>query len=326
MLNLKRYHKIYKYLEMSMHPNITMAYKSALSDLWGNVWHKIGIEWPKNQVPGEKFIKRIYHAHSSSLETICKIAKECGIKLINRIDENEVELIAPGAEDYSIVISQDYYDDSLYCDYSDLEGLSIKEAIDILQAKLTNKKIYFDYIYLRFRIPSEFTGLRTKILTCSPQSVTFREFLIAAKSKLESKAGILQTAIDFVQEPVRLKAQEEKESIARSFQEQCTMMRKRHAFLTAMVSPFSGFDEFMRDNGEWCAILGINLVKCSDYLEITIHLDDENYETYFAVPSMAGPLTISEIVRWQDDYSANTLLNITTQKVADEDEIVTFKN
>lgn len=89
-------------MAINKYPNITWANKSALRNLWMDVWHRIGIEWPKNRVISEKFIQRIYHADSSSLETICQLAKECGLKLINRIDEDEIELVAPGAEDYSV--------------------------------------------------------------------------------------------------------------------------------------------------------------------------------------------------------------------------------
>ena len=55
---------------------------------------------------------------------------------------------------------------------------------------------------------------------------------------------------------------------------------------------------------------------------MTINLVDGNYETYFAVQSNDGHLTISEIIGWQDDYCANSFLNIITQKMADEDEIL----
>ena len=326
MSHLEKSRSINKFLEMCKHPYISIANKRALSDLWGDVWHRIGIEWPKNRVLGEKFVKRIYHADSSSLETICQLAKECGLKQINRIDENEIELVASDAEDYSIVISQGHYDASLNYDYSDLEGLSIAEAIDNLKAKLNNKCAPFYYISLHFKTPSEITGLRTKILTQSPRSEGFREFLMVAKSKLEITAETLHNAVDMSEEPIKSNAQAEREVIMQNLKERYTLMAKRHAFLKAMVSPFNSTDEFVKNRGEWCAIVGINLAQCVNYLEITINLEDGDYETYFAIPSMSGHLIMSEIVRWQDDYCANTLLNITTQEVAAEGEILYLKN
>lgn len=326
MLNLKRFPALSKYLAINKYPNITLANKSALRNLWGDVWHKIGIEWSNNRVPGEKFIKRVYHADSNSLDAIRKIAEECGIKLINRINEDEIELIAPGAEDYSVIIAQDHYDDSLNYDYSDLEGLSITEAIDFLKTKLNKEIVPFDYIHLHFNIPPEFTGLRTKNLIHSPQSEEFHEFMMTAKSKLEATAKTLQNAVDMIEEPVKSKAREERETIARSFDERCTMMRKRHAFLNAMVNPFNSFAEFFSEKSEWCAILGINLVEQKDYLKITINFENGDYETYFAMLSNDGYLTISEIVGWQDEYCANSFLNISTQNVADEAEILDSKN
>ncbi len=322
MLNLKRYPAINKYLSMKRYPNIALSNKSAIRNLWSDTWHKVGIEWPKNQLPGAKFKNSVFHADSSSLDAICKVAEECEIKLINRPTEDEIELIAPGAENFSVIISQDHYDDRLNYDYSDLEGLSITEAINVLTAKLNNERISFDYIFLRFKTPSEFTGLRTKILVHPPESNEFREFLIAAKSKLEATAETLQGAADMIDEPVRSKVQEEREAIARSFEERCAMMRKRRAFLNSIVSQFNSFDEFTRAKSEWCSVIGISITKCVNYLEITINLVDGNYETYFAVPSNDGHLTISEIIGWQDDYCANSFLNIITQKKADEDEIL----
>lgn len=313
-------------MAINKYPNITWANKSALRNLWMDVWHRIGIEWPKNRVISEKFIQRIYHADSSSLETICQLAKECGLKLINRIDEDEIELVAPGAEDYSVIFAQAHYDDSLSYDFSDLEGLSITEAMDFLKAKLKKEIVPFDYIYLHFNIPPEFTGLRTKILIHSPQSEEFHEFMMTAKSKLEATAKTLQNAVDMIEEPVKSKAREERETIALSFQGRCSMMRKRHAFLNAMVNPFNSFAEFFNEKSEWCDILGINLVEQKDYLKITINLEDGDYETYFAMLSNDGYLTISEIVGWQDEYCANSFLNISAQNVADEAEILDAKN
>lgn len=326
MRHSEKYRTINKFLEMSKHPNILIANKCALRSLWGDVWHKVGIEWPKNHLPDKKFKNNIYNADPSSLETICKVAEDCGIKLIKRLDENEIELVAPGADDLSIIMFQDNYDDSLNYEYSDLKGLTVPEAIKVLKASQRKEKVAFDYICLRFKISSEFTGLRCKILEYPPQSEEFREFLKAAKSKLEVTVEILQNAVDMSEEPVKTNAQAEREAITLNIKKRCAMMKKRYAFLSAMVSPFNSFDEIMIDKSEWCAIIGINLTKCVKYLEITINLVDGDYETYFAVPSKDGHLTISEIIRWQDNYCANSFLNIFTQKMAVEDEILAYKN
>lgn len=299
---------------MGKHPAITAANRNALRNLWGDVWHRIEIEWPKNRIPSEKFIKRVYHADSSSLEAISQLAIEYGLKLINRIDENEIELVAPGAEDYSIVFTHAHYDGSLNYDYTDLEGLSIADAIDFLKAMRNKEIVHVDYIYLHFRTPSEFTGLRPKILIHSPLSKAFRIFLMAAKSKLEITTETLYNAVDMSEEPIKSNAQAEREIIMQNLKERCAMMRKRHTFLTAIVNPFNSFDEFVEDRGEWCSVVGITLAKCANYLSITVNLEDGDYETYYTVPSKEGHLTISEVVGWQDDYCANTLLNINTKK------------
>lgn len=326
LMRLKKFPALDKYLKMSKYPYIVMANKKALRVLWDDVWHTVGKEWPKNRLPGNKFKNGVFHADSSSLETICKVAEDCGVKLIKRLEEGEIELMAPGAEDYSVVISQDHYDDSLNNDYTYLDGLSITEAIGILKGKFNEKSVSFDYIYLHFKKSSDFTGLRTKILAHSPESHEFREFLLAAKSKLEATANILYNAVDRSEEPMRSNAQAEREAISLNINERYAMMKKRHAFLNAMVSPFNSFDEFMIDKGEWCAIVGIDIVKRVNYLEITINLDDSDYETYFAISSSDGHLVVSEIIGWQDDFCANSFLNIFTCKRADEDEILAYKN
>lgn len=321
----KKYPSIYKYLQLSKHPNISAANKSALRGLWADIWHNIGIEWPKNHLPGSKFSNSIFHADSSALEIICKVAADCGVKLIRRLEDDEIELIAPGAENYSIIISKDRYENSFGHDYSYLDSMSVPEAINVLKDILAMENVAFDYISLRFKTPSEFTGLRHKILIYSPQSDEFRSFMISAKQKLEATAEILLGAVDVAQEPVKTNALAERAAISRNLQERCVMMRKRHAFLKAIAAPFNSLDEFAKANNEWCAIVGLTLDKRDNYIEININLNNGDDETYFIL-SNDGCLTVSEIVRWQDDYCATSFLNIFTLENADEDEITTMIN
>lgn len=304
------------------YPNISNASKSAFRSLWSDVWHKIGREWPENHLPDKKFKNNIYNADPLSLETICKVVEDCGIKMIKRLDEGEIELIAPGADDFSIIMYQDNYDDSLDYEYSDLEGLTVREAINVLNASLCNEKVSFDYICIRFKTSSIFTGLRNKILRHPPQSTEFHDFISKAKSKLESTAEVLHNAIDMAEEPVRSKAQNERQIIAKGLDERYVMMRKRHAFFKEIVRPFNSFESFAEVKGDWFAILGIDIRRFEKYIELIINLDDGYNETYFIVIARDGNLTVSDIIRWHDDYCANSLLNIFTLKGADEDEIL----
>ena len=43
----------------------------------------------------------------------------------------------------------------------------------------------------------------------------------------------------------------------------------------------------------------------------------------FVIPNTDGHLTISEVIRWQDDTCANTYLNIFSLHGADDNEILT---
>ena len=52
-------------------------------------------------------------------------------------------------------------------------------------------------------------------------------------------------------------------------------------------------------------------------------LDYGEYEMYFVIPNTDGHLTISEVIRWQDDTCANTYLNIFNLHGTDDNEILT---
>ena len=100
-------------------------------------------------------------------------------------------------------------------------------------------------------------------------------------------------------------------------------MRKRHAFLYGLVKSYKTLDDFVKDKEEWFALLGIDLTREENWCYLYMWLDFGEYEMYFVVPGEDGHLSISEVVRWQDDTCANTYLNIFTLCGADEDDILT---
>lgn len=105
--------------------------------------------------------------------------------------------------------------------------------------------------------------------------------------------------------------------------ERYDMMRKRHAFLNTLVSSYTSIDEFVRDKEHWFAMLGTDLCLCNEYAYIYMWLDYSEYEMYFVIPGNDGRITVSEVIRWQDNYCANTYLNIFSLQRSDDDEILT---
>ncbi len=105
--------------------------------------------------------------------------------------------------------------------------------------------------------------------------------------------------------------------------ERVNWMRKRHAFLNNLVSSYTSLDDFTKDKEEWFALLGTDLTRENDYVYLYMWLDYGEYEMYFVIPNTDGHLTISEVIRWQDDTCANTYLNIFSLYGADDNEILT---
>lgn len=60
-----------------------------------------------------------------------------------------------------------------------------------------------------------------------------------------------------------------------------------------------------------------------EWVRIDMWLDYGEYEMYFVIPGNDGNLTVSEVIRWQDDTCANTYLNIFSLHGCEENEILT---
>ena len=85
-------------------------------------------------------------------------------------------------------------------------------------------------------------------------------------------------------------------------------------------------EEFAQDKEEWFALVGDNLSLNDNLITIDMYLDYGEYEMYYIIPDGKGHLTVSEVILWQDDYCANSTINIFTLKGADEEDILTSKH
>lgn len=108
-----------------------------------------------------------------------------------------------------------------------------------------------------------------------------------------------------------------------TFAERFDMMRKRHAFLNAMVKPYTSLDEFAKEKDEWFAMLGVELTLGSNVISLYMQLDYGDYETYYIIPGKDGRLTVSEVISWQDPYCYNDDINIFSRESVDKEEILT---
>lgn len=106
-------------------------------------------------------------------------------------------------------------------------------------------------------------------------------------------------------------------------EERYAMMRKRHAFLCAMVKSYTSLDEFAKEKDEWFAMLGVELTFGSSVISLNMQLDYDDYETYYVILGKDGRLTVSEVISWQDPYCYNDDINIFTKESVEEDEILT---
>lgn len=106
-------------------------------------------------------------------------------------------------------------------------------------------------------------------------------------------------------------------------EERYAMMRKRHAFLCAMVKSYTSLEEFAKEKDEWFAMLGVELTLGANAASLYMQLDYEEYETYYIIPGKDGQLTVSEVISWQDPYCYNDDINIFTEESVEEDEILT---
>lgn len=106
-------------------------------------------------------------------------------------------------------------------------------------------------------------------------------------------------------------------------EERYAMMRKRHAFLNAMVRSYTSLEEFAKEKDEWFAMLGVELRLGSNVISLYMALDYDDYETYYIIPGKDGRLTISEVISWQDPYCYNDDINIFSEESVEDDEILT---
>lgn len=111
-------------------------------------------------------------------------------------------------------------------------------------------------------------------------------------------------------------------AMAEELKKRLDMMRKRQAYFSAVAEEYESFDEFTGTQKDWLEILGIELFQDNEsYLSLRIQLDYTDYETYHIINGEDGHLTVSDIIWWQDLYSAYNLLNIQTGESADEEDI-----
>ena len=99
------------------------------------------------------------------------------------------------------------------------------------------------------------------------------------------------------------------------------MMRKRQAYFSAIAQAYASFDDFIKAQETWMALMGVELTEYSKYITLYIQLDFTEYEQYYIIYSDKGTLTVSDIIMWQDNYCCNSWLNISTGEDADEEDI-----
>lgn len=100
------------------------------------------------------------------------------------------------------------------------------------------------------------------------------------------------------------------------------MMRERQAYFSAVAEEYDTFEEFIKLQKMWLDIIGIELYQENPlYLSLLIQLNYTDYETYHIIKGDDGKLTVSDVIWWQDLYCANSVMNISTGKSADEEDI-----
>ena len=103
--------------------------------------------------------------------------------------------------------------------------------------------------------------------------------------------------------------------------ERTFLMKKRQAYFSCLAEKFSSFDDFIKANDLWFAIMGVELIKTHNYLTIHIQLNFTEYEDYFVIQVEENRLTVSNIIGWQDNYCCNNYLNLKTMEQADKEDI-----
>ena len=95
-------------------------------------------------------------------------------------------------------------------------------------------------------------------------------------------------------------------------------MRERRAFFAAIAGEYASIDAFVRDNGHWLDMVGIELTASKNRLTLYLQLDFSEYEAYFIESDTDGRLVVSNLVGFQDWTCANRLLNLDTGMYAHE--------
>lgn len=100
------------------------------------------------------------------------------------------------------------------------------------------------------------------------------------------------------------------------------MMRRRHAYFSAVAEEYGSFTDFIKAQDMWLSIMGIGLTDCGHYLKLHIQLSSSQYEEYYVTLEDNEYLTVSEIIRWNDDYCCTGYINVITGKSIDKECIV----
>ena len=105
--------------------------------------------------------------------------------------------------------------------------------------------------------------------------------------------------------------------------EQCLeMQRKRVAYFKEIAEKYNSIQDFINDNEEKFAILGIELIRGKESASLYIQLDYTDYEQYHIIQKPSGQLTCSHIIWFKDILCENSLWNpISGKYVYDEDDI-----
>ena len=108
-------------------------------------------------------------------------------------------------------------------------------------------------------------------------------------------------------------------------EERLEMQRKRYAYFKEIANKYNSVKDFIKDNDEKFAIVGIELNGGEESASLYLQLSYTEYEQYHIIRMPSGQLTCSHIIWYQDDFCANSLRNVVTGvDVADMEDIDKF--
>ena len=90
------------------------------------------------------------------------------------------------------------------------------------------------------------------------------------------------------------------------------MQRKRVTYFKEIAEKYNSIQDFINDNEEKFAILGIQLSGDAESASLYIQLDYTDYEQYHIIRKPSGQLTCSPVIWYQDEYCCNSLRNVVT--------------